>query len=189
MSTPRFRFAARLGAALALCLPLGACAAVEEPRAPLGPLPIADVQLEGIASIRRVGSVYVAGQPTPEGLVNARDAGVTLVINARPDSEMSYDEGQYVRMLGMRYVSVPFVPATLDDAKVAAFLKEVREHDGPILLHCSSGNRVAALWAIHEIKDLGVPPEQAVARARQLGLKSGELVAFIGDWAHRRAGW
>jgi uncharacterized protein (TIGR01244 family) len=131
----------------------------------------------------------LGGQPTPVGLANARDGGVDLVINIRPASEMSFDERSVVQGLRMRYLALPFTPTTLDDATVAAFIDEIRGRTQPVMVHCSSGNRVAALWAMYEIQELGVEPELAVARARQLGLRSPELVGYIGDWARRTGAW
>ncbi len=54
-----------------------------------------------------------------------------------------------------------------------------------VLIHCHTGNRAAALWAMYEIADGKLTPEDAVARARQAGLKSAELVQFIGEWSRR----
>lgn len=151
--------------------------------------PIVACQVAGFEKAFVVGNVLIAGQPTPLLLANARDAGYKVVINARPQSEMSFDEASLVKGLGMRYVSIPFTPDTLDDTKVNAFLDEIRKGDEKVLAHCSSGNRIAALWAMYEITDLKVPPEEAVARARTAGLKSPELIAYIGDYARRIGAW
>jgi uncharacterized protein (TIGR01244 family) len=151
-----------------------ACSAPAQ--APPGAESIVPAGLNGFPSILAVGDVLIGGQPTPEGLVNARDGGVTLVINTRPQSEMSFDERSLVQGLGMRYVSLPFTASTLDDATVAAFIAEIDGRTAPELVHCRSGNRVAALWAMYEIEVLDVDPERAVARAREMGLRSPELI-------------
>ncbi|MHC5209150.1 MAG: protein tyrosine phosphatase family protein [Planctomycetota bacterium] len=145
--------------------------------------------LQGFPSVFAVGDVLIGGQPTPEGLVNARDSGVAVVINARPESEMSFDERSVVQGLGMRYVSLPVTPSTLTDATVAAFIAEMEGRTETVLVHCSSGNRVAALWAMYEIQALDVDPERAVSRARDLGLRSEKLIGYIGDWARRTGAW
>jgi len=155
---------------------------------PVGPLPIVPADMPGLPSSFVVGDVIIAGQPTPEGLVNARDAGAKLVINARTQPEMSFDERSVAQGLGMRYVNLAFTPDSLDDQVVDAFIFEMKKHkpeDGKLLLHCSSGNRVAALWACYEIKELKVDPERAVERARKLGLTSTQLVIYVGDFARR----
>lgn len=181
---------------LAVALLLLAACASEPPPAPPKPLagqPIAPSPLKGFdVAANNVGTrVLIAGQPTPEGLANARDAGVKVVINLRTDTEQGFDEGAVVRGLGMAYVSVPIGEKGLTDAKVASFIEAVRALQAQpggtdrLLVHCQSGNRAAALWAMFEIEDGKLDREEAVARARKLGLKSPELVGFIGDWTRR----
>jgi uncharacterized protein (TIGR01244 family) len=181
---------------LAALLLLLSCASTPDEDAPLAGQPVERSPLPGFEAIVSVGPrVLLASQPTPEGLVNARDKGVTLVINARPDAEMSFDERAVVQGLGLDYVSIPVTLETLGDEQVSAFIQRIRDlralegEADRVLVHDSSGNRVAALWAMYEIEDGQVPPEQAVARARKAGLKSPELVQFIGEWARRTGAW
>ena len=153
-----------------------------------GPLPIVPADIPGLPSSSVVGDVIVSGQPTPEGLLNARDGGTTLVINSRMQSEMSFDERSVVQGLGMRYLNLGFTPSTLDDVVVDSFIFELKKHkpeDGKLLVHCSTGSRVAALWAMYEIKELKVDPQTAVERARRIAPLSTEMVIAIGDYARR----
>jgi len=185
-----------LSALWALALP--ACSSGEEkseaeakaePAAPVGPLPIVSANIAGLPDSVVIGDVIVSGKPTMEGMVNARDSGATLVINTQMQKELTYDERQVVQGLGMRYLDLGYTPDTLDDVLVDSFIFEIKKHkpeDGKLLLHCSSGGRAAALWAMYEIKELKVDPEKAVDRARKIapGL-STELVVSIGDYARR----
>jgi protein tyrosine phosphatase (PTP) superfamily phosphohydrolase (DUF442 family) len=200
MRTDRFVAPALVLAALcALALP--ACstgdekseaeAKAEEAAKPKGPLPIASANIAGLPDSMLIGDVIVSGTPTMEGMVNARDAGARLVVNTQMPKELTYDERQVVQGLGMRYLELGYTPGTLDDVLVESFIFEMKKHkpeDGKVLLHCSSGARAAALWAMYEIKELKVDPELAVDRARKIspGL-STDLVICIGDYA-RRAG-
>lgn len=182
----------------ALCaLALAACSTGEEqseaeaPAAPepAAPLPIVSANIAGLPDSVVIGDVIVSGKPTMEGMVNARDSGATLVINTQMQQELTYDERQVVQGLGMRYLDLGYTPDTLDDVLVDTFIFEMKKRkpeDGKLLLHCSSGNRAAALWAMYEIKELKVDPETAVDRARKIapGL-STELVIDIGDYARR----
>ncbi|HEX5009854.1 MAG TPA: sulfur transferase domain-containing protein [Planctomycetota bacterium] len=181
---------------LAALLLLAACSSPPTEDAPLTGGAIAPDGLDGFNSIVSVGPrVLLAGQPTPAGLANARDSGVTVVINVRPDSEMTFDERAVVQGLHMAYVSIPFTVDTLNDAKVRAFIETIRDlrrREGEadrVLAHGNTGDRVAALWALYEITDGKVPPEAAVARARQAGLTSAELVGYIGEYARRIGAW
>jgi uncharacterized protein (TIGR01244 family) len=157
----------------------------EAPPKPPGPFPVMTAHLNGFKSIFAVGDVLIAGQPTPAGLANARDTGVELVINSRPSGEMTFDESAIARGLGMKYVSIPFVPISLQPEQVVSFIRLMKDttREGKVLLHCSSGNRVSALWAMYEISELDMPVEEAVARARKMGLRSPELIGYIGDFA------
>jgi len=113
----------------------------------------------------------------------------------RPDAEMTYDERAVVQGLHMVYVSIPFTVDTLNDARVRKFIETIRDlrlREGEadrVLVHCTTGDRVAALWAMYEITDGKVPPEEAVARARKAGLTSPELVAYIGEYSRRIGAW
>jgi len=163
------------------------CAAPAAER-PVSAQEIVVLRLAGFETLAEVGSEMLIGsQPTPEGLSRARDAGVKLVVNLRPEDTQSFDERSVVEAMGLTYVSIPFTATTLADSHVATFRKLLADTppEQRILLHCSTGNRAAALWALHEIADLGVTPEAAVARARRLGLTSPELIGFIGDWSRR----
>ena len=163
--------------------------AEEEPAKPLVPLPIVAADMAGLPSSFVIGDFIISGQPTPEGLVNARDSGARLVINARTQSEMSFDERSIAQGLGMRYVSLGFTAATLDDVLVETFIFEVKNHkpeDGKVLVHCASGGRVAGLWAMYEIKELKLDPQTAVERARALSPHlPSEMVVYIGEYARR----
>ena len=83
----------------------------------------------------------------------------------------------------------------VDDARVRKFIETIRDlrlREGEadrVLVHCTTGDRVAALWAMYEITDGKVPPEEAVARARKAGLTSAELVAYIGEYSRRIGAW
>ena len=182
---------------LAALLLLAACSSqppAEDP--PFTRQPIAPDGLNGFLGIMSVGPrVLLSGQPTPAGLANARDSGVTLVINVRPDDEMTFDERAVVQGLKMVYLSIPFTATTLNDTQVRMFIdtiREVRSREGEtdrVLVHGNTGDRPAALWALYEITDGKVPPEEAVARARQAGLKSAELVQYIGEYSRRVGAW
>jgi len=165
---------------------LGACASEElAPRRTMQPITPAGI--EGLPRAVLIGDdVVLAEQPNPAQLSNLKSAGFGTVINLRPNGEMRFEEGLLLRATGLNYVSIPITPATLGNEEISRFLTEVRgaeERKEKLFVHCSSGNRAAALWAIYEITDLNVPTELAVSRARTAGLTSAELVGVIGQHA------
>ncbi len=176
----------RVSAGLLLGCCLAACASEElAPKRTVQPMVPAGI--DGLPKAVLVGDdVVLADQPSPAQLSNLKLAGFGTVINLRPNSEMTMPEDLIVRASGLNYVSIPISPATMGQAEINRFLDEVRGAESrkeKIFVHCSSGNRSAAMWAIYEITDLQVPAEEAVRRARQAGLTSPELIGFIGQHA------
>ena len=117
--------------------------------------------------------VLSAGQPTPEQVERAASAGYRTVINLRTPEESGYEwERAAVERLGMRYVNIPVAGASsLTREVVERFDAELRRGlaDGPVLLHCASGNRNGALLALRAAWIEGLAPEQAL----RLGLDAG----------------
>lgn len=80
------------------------------------------------------------------------------------------DEAAEVAALGMQYVSLPIAggdDVTFENA--AALDKILADTDGPVLLHCASGNRVGALFAL-SAKLAGATNEEALAAGKVAGL-------------------
>jgi uncharacterized protein (TIGR01244 family) len=117
--------------------------------------------------------VLSGGQPSPEQLRRIADEGYRTVINLRGPGEPEelVDEPQQVAALGMEYVSIPV--ASGDDLNVenARLLSEALARPGalPAVVHCRSGNRVGALFAIEAHELDGMDPE----RALEVGIASG----------------
>ncbi len=111
------------------------------------------------------------GQPTRELLERAAAAGYAAVIDLRgKDEDRGLDERAATEALGMTYVSIPLstpADATLGAAAEVAGL--LRGFDGPVLLHCASGNRVGALFALNAAAD-GATDEEALAVGKKAGL-------------------
>jgi uncharacterized protein (TIGR01244 family) len=115
----------------------------------------------------------IAGQPTPAELVAVREAGARHVVNARDVGEFeAWDEGELVEALGMTYHRVPIgSPADLDREAVEAFDRILAEiGDEPALLHCASGNRIGALYALRAAWIDGQDTATAIEIGRAHGL-------------------
>lgn len=115
----------------------------------------------------------ISGQPTPAELVEAKRAGVTHVINARDIGEFdAWDESALVEALGMTYHQVPI--GSTDDLNreaVRAFDRTLAAiGDEPALLHCASGNRIGALYALRAAWVQGRNTEEAVTIGEAHGL-------------------
>ena len=127
-------------------------------------IPAARIPMDGVLS---------GGQPTPEQVEAAAAAGFRTVINLRIDAEKGFEwEAETVERLEMRYISIPVAGGKgltretverLDAALVEAAA------EGPVLLHCASGNRIGAILALRAAWLHGVDAEAAL----RLGLANG----------------
>lgn len=115
----------------------------------------------------------ITGQPTPDQLVAAERAGVRHVVNARDIGEFeAWEEDDLVEALGMRYHRVPIGGTTdLDRQAVKAFDRILaRIGDDAALLHCASGNRIGALYALRAGWIDGEDTETAIEIGKARGL-------------------
>ena len=118
-------------------------------------------------------NVLIGGQPDEAALRAAAAAGIRVVVNLRTDAEaIDYDQAALVNALGMRYLHLPISgPADLTPENTRAFGEILDEiGDQPALLHCASGNRVGALYALHAGAELGMDAEAAIELGKAHGL-------------------
>lgn len=119
-------------------------------------------------------SILVAPQIGIDTLAQARDLGVTLVVNNRPEGEApDQTSGAAIeaaaREAGMAYVAIPithggFAPWQLDalDAALAG------NPEGMTLCYCRSGTRSTLLWALARAR-AGAAPDDIAAIAAAAG--------------------
>jgi len=118
-----------------------------------------------------------SGQPDGATLDALKAAGFTTVIDFRANGEdRGIDEAKEVAARNMTYINFPIAGAsdvTYDNAReLDRLLSTV---DGPVLVHCQSGNRVGALYALRE-KLAGASNEEALAVGKAAGLTRLEPV-------------
>jgi len=118
-----------------------------------------------------------SGQPDEAMLQAVAEAGFSAVVDLRAAvEERGFDERKEVERLGMLYAVLPIASAddiTLD--KAAVLDQILAQNEGPVLLHCASGNRVGALYALRE-KLLGASNSEALAVGRAAGMTRLESV-------------
>ena len=123
--------------------------------------------------------VASGGQPTEAGLRQLRDLGFETVIDLRTPSEGTAVEEAAVKAAGLRYVSVPVTPETFTRSDVDTVAKVLGESErGPVLLHCASGNRAGAVWAVLLAAE-GRTYAEAEAAGRKIGLQSPAMIAAV----------
>ena len=103
-----------------------------------------------MGTVSPVDGVTSAGQPDEAALEVFADVGYVAVIDLRGAEEnRGIEEAQLVEEMGMYYVPFPIEgkdAISFDNARKLDAL--IAEHDGPVLVHCGSGNRVGALLAL-----------------------------------------
>jgi uncharacterized protein (TIGR01244 family) len=78
---------------------------------------------------------------------------------------------------GLRYLHVPVTASTLSDADVAAVRAVLDDPSaGPVLVHCTSGNRVGTLWAVI-VGRQGRTLAEAEAEGRRVGMHGQAMSA------------
>jgi uncharacterized protein (TIGR01244 family) len=131
---------------------------------------------EEALNYRKAGAALAtAGKPSVETLSKLKDLGFRTAIDLRQPVEGVEAARKAVEQQGLTFVSVPVSPETFraDDAKrVAAILDDARA--GPVLLYCSSSNRVGGVIAVVEGLR-GKPRDEALAEGRKAGLKSAAM--------------
>ena len=135
---------------------------------------LAQAPLGATARAHRLGrDLWLTSQPTRDDFARVRTLGVRTVVNLRHHAEQDFDEAALVEALGLRYVHVPFKkPRELTDAVFEQVRRALREFEPPMLVHCSSGNRVAAVFLPWRVLDGDMSIDTAVREAKRIGLKS-----------------
>jgi uncharacterized protein (TIGR01244 family) len=125
------------------------------------------------------------GQPSPETVARLGEMGFRTIVNIRTEQEGAVEEGKVVRAQGLDYVWVPVTSGTfsMDDAIDVEKVLEDPEA-APVLVHCASGNRVAAVWGVIRARQ-GRTPEQVEADSRGAGLHSPSMWEAV----RRVLGW
>lgn len=118
-------------------------------------------------------AVMATEQVIPADLPSLKDAGVTLIVNNRPDGESpDQPDGAEIavaaKSLGIAYAAIPITPAGLQPEQVRALSELLEQHDGKTLLYCRSGTRSTFLWALSRAS-AGEPVDRIVAAAERAG--------------------
>ena len=122
--------------------------------------------------VEPVDGITSAGQPDEKALKVFAESGYSVVIDMRgPDEDRGVENfAEVVEASGMKYVAFPVSSQddiNFDTAKnLDALLQGV---EGPVLIHCGSGNRVGAVLALRESL-AGADDETALQYGRDAGM-------------------
>jgi uncharacterized protein (TIGR01244 family) len=124
----------------------------------------------------------VAGQIRAEDVADAAAAGVTLIVNNRPDGEemgqpRSAEIEAAAEAAGLAYRHIP-VSGGVSGAQVEAMAEAFDEAGGKTLAFCRSGTRSTYLWALARSRR-GVDGETLVGQAAAAGYDLGPIRAYL----------
>jgi uncharacterized protein (TIGR01244 family) len=98
-------------------------------------------------------TLFVAPQISTEAVAAAKELGVSLIINNRPEDE-SADQtpGPEIEAAanaaGLDYIAIPVTHAGFAEWQVTAMADALAKADGKILAYCRSGTRSTLLWGL-----------------------------------------
>ncbi len=142
------------------------------------PRPVEHVERQDLAPFARVGNILLAGQPSRQALAHLATEGTRVVVDLRrAEEDRGFDEPLAAKGLGLEYVRHGFGgPVPLSDEIFASVRGRLAAHraggDGDLLLHCSSSNRVGAVWLTSRVLDEHVEWKTALDEAHAVGLAS-----------------
>ena len=117
------------------------------------------------------GTLFTAGMPTADQLIEAARQGVQIVINLAPHSVQDAlpGEAELVNSLGMQYINIPVIWNTPTKHGLDRFMDVMDENkDKKILVHCQANFRATAFVAMYRILRLGWEPDDAMAGMHQI---------------------
>lgn len=128
--------------------------------------------------------LHVSTQVTAADLAKAKAAGVTAIINNRPDGEepgqpSAAENAAAAADLGLGYSHIPVAPGQYSLDEVRAFQAAMSAADGPVLAHCKTGTRSASLYAIGEALDGRMSRDDILSLGQSLGLDLAGAVRWL----------
>lgn len=121
-------------------------------------------------------NLLIAGQISAADFEPLKRAGITTIINNRPDGEeqgqLSADEAN--RLAAQHGISYHYLPMAngqpLPAGLVEDFKAVVENSEGNVLAHCRSGMRSSFIWALGAIAAGEVSAEEAIAAGQAAGV-------------------
>jgi uncharacterized protein (TIGR01244 family) len=113
----------------------------------------------------------VGGQPTEADLTALAKNGIKTVINLRGVGEFSkFAEKAKVEALGMNYIAIPIDGADGINKENLTLFSAAIKNKSKTFVHCASGNRVGAMFALDAYYNDHANVEEAVVIGKKAGL-------------------
>jgi sulfide:quinone oxidoreductase len=130
-------------------------------------------------------NLYVGGQIGPQDFITIKEAGITTIINNRPDHE---EPGQLTsedakKMAAEHDITYHYLPMAngqpLPASLVGDFKAALESADNGVLAHCRSGMRSSFLWALGQIPTGTISVDEAINKAQNAGIPLGNARAVL----------
>ncbi|ABC64872.1 TIGR01244 family sulfur transferase [Erythrobacter litoralis] len=146
-----------------------------------------------MSDFRRLSeSMLASPQIAASDIAAARDAGVTLIVNNRPDGEEpDQPDGAEIesaaREAGIYYVAIPVTSAGFSEPQVEAMRDALDGSEGTVLGYCRSGTRSTLLWSLAQAR-AGIDPDAIAEAARAAGYDVSPVRPAMDMFAARAKG-
>ena len=139
------------------------------------------------------GLVAVSPQIGTADIDEAAEAGVTLIINNRPDGEEvgqpTNDELKaYAESKGIKWAHIPVAGGALSFEPVGQMAECIFKADGPILAFCRSGTRSCTLWALAQNLSDDYSVEGIIGAASDVGYDLSHMASTLEDLRQQQVG-
>lgn len=133
--------------------------------------------------------VFASPQIEVADVANARELGISLIINNRPEGESGDQTAgaeieSAARAAGMEYCAIPITHAGFSEPQVDAMIAALGTAQGPVLAYCRSGTRSTLLWALAQAKS-GRSPDELARLAANAGYDLGPIRPMLDMLASR----
>src|ERR1700724_2962104 len=145
------------------------------------------VKESGMSLVRISEKLAIAEQPSPGAFRQFKAEVFPAVIKKHPNGEEPHQPGSAAEKCaaedaGLGYRFIPVTSPQITEADVLAFQKAVADAPGPVLAHCGRGTRSLTLYAIGEVLDRRMNPEDI----RPFGERFGFDLTVAEQWIARR---
>lgn len=120
--------------------------------------------------VRKINDeLAIAGQITSDQLIQLAGEGYASVLNLRLPNETGVlcEESQTVEHLALKYVNLPLKADSLNLEMTTPILQALDSLPKPILIHCDTALRAAAIALLYIAVKQGIDWDRALAQARQ----------------------
>lgn len=134
-------------------------------------------------------TILASPQIEIEDIAHAKAAGVTLIINNRPDGEdPDSPQGDAIeaaaKAAGLDYCAIPIGRSGFSEPQVDEMIRSLENAEGRVLAYCRSGTRSTLLWALAQAK-LGADPADIAQAASAAGYDVSPVRPMLDMFAAR----